>query len=145
MEALTTMEESREQFPHCCSTFHIFLLNVHSDTNFQISITRGRRVWWKYQIGMDWMSPRQFTNHILLGKKSACNAGTPGFILELGSSPGEGNGNPLHYSWPGESMDRGAWQATCSPQGHKESDMTEWLTLPLGKLLKSAVFSFPQV
>ena len=25
---------------------------------------------------------------------------------------GEGNGNPLQYSWPGEFMDRGAWWAT---------------------------------
>ena len=27
-------------------------------------------------------------------------------------SPGEGNGNPLHYSCLENSMDRGAWQAT---------------------------------
>ena len=26
-------------------------------------------------------------------------------------------------------MDREAWQSTHSPQGHKESDMTEWLSL----------------
>ena len=29
-----------------------------------------------------------------------------------GRSPGEGNGNPLQYSSPGNPMDRGAWQAT---------------------------------
>ena len=28
-------------------------------------------------------------------KASACNAGDPGSILGLGSSPGEGNGTPL--------------------------------------------------
>ena len=28
---------------------------------------------------------------------------------------GEGNGNPLQYSCLENSMDRGAWQATCSP------------------------------
>ena len=33
-------------------------------------------------------------------------------IPELGSSLGEGNGNPLQYSCQGNSMDRGAWQAT---------------------------------
>ena len=27
-------------------------------------------------------------------------------------SPGEGNGNPLQYSCPGNPMDRGAWRAT---------------------------------
>ena len=30
----------------------------------------------------------------------------------LGRSPGEGNGNPLQHSWPGNPMDRGTWQAT---------------------------------
>ena len=46
-----------------------------------------------------------------------------GSILGLGRSPGEGNGNSLQYSFLENPMDRGAWQA--SPQGHKESDMTE--------------------
>ena len=32
-------------------------------------------------------------------------------IPGLGSSPGEGNGNPLQYSRLGNPMDRGAWQA----------------------------------
>ena len=31
-------------------------------------------------------------------KASACNVGDPGSIPGLGRSPGEGNGNPLHYS-----------------------------------------------
>ena len=31
-------------------------------------------------------------------KKSACNAGDPGWIPELERSPGEGNGYPLQYS-----------------------------------------------
>ena len=30
----------------------------------------------------------------------------------LGRSPGKGNGNPLQYSWLGNPMDRGTWQAT---------------------------------
>ena len=45
-------------------------------------------------------------------KKSACNAGDLGLIIELGRSPGKRNGNPLQYSGLGNSMDRGAWQAT---------------------------------
>ena len=32
-------------------------------------------------------------------------------IPELVASPGIGNGNPLQYSCPKNSMDRGAWQA----------------------------------
>ena len=46
------------------------------------------------------------------GKESACNAGDSGSIPGSGRSPGEGNGNPLQYSCPENSMDRGAWLAT---------------------------------
>ena len=35
----------------------------------------------------------------LAGKESACNAGDPGLIPGLGSSPEEGIGYPLQYSW----------------------------------------------
>ena len=48
----------------------------------------------------------------LSSKESACNAGDAGLIPELGRFPAEGNGNPLQYSPLGNSMDRGAWQAT---------------------------------
>ena len=44
-------------------------------------------------------------------KEAACNAGEPGSIPGLGKSPGEGNGNPLHYSCLENPMDREAWQA----------------------------------
>ena len=46
------------------------------------------------------------------GKASACNVGDLGSIPGLGSSPGEGNGNPLQYSCLGNPMDRGIWSAT---------------------------------
>ena len=46
-----------------------------------------------------------------------------GLIPESGRSPGEENGNPLQYSFPGNSMDRGAWQATVHGVS-KESDTT---------------------
>ena len=45
-------------------------------------------------------------------KKSACNAGNPGWIPGSGRSPGEGNGYPLQYSCLENTTDRGAWQAT---------------------------------
>ena len=44
--------------------------------------------------------------------ESACNAGDPGPIPGLGTSPGEGNDNPLQYSCLEDPKDRGAWQAT---------------------------------
>ena len=34
-----------------------------------------------------------------------------GLVLELGRSPGEGNGNPHQYSCLEDPMDRGAWWA----------------------------------
>ena len=46
------------------------------------------------------------------GKASACNVGNPGSIPGLGKSPGEGNGNPLQYSWLENFMDGGVWWAT---------------------------------
>ena len=46
------------------------------------------------------------------GKAPACNAGDPGSIPGLGSSPGEGNGNPLQYSCLENPMDGRAWWAT---------------------------------
>ena len=45
------------------------------------------------------------------GKTSAHNMGDPGSIPGLGRSPGEGNGNPLHYPCLEYSMDGGAWWA----------------------------------
>ena len=37
------------------------------------------------------------------GKASACNVGDRVSIPGWGRCPGGGNGNPLQYSWPGES------------------------------------------
>ena len=46
------------------------------------------------------------------GKESACNSGYPGLTPKFGRSPGEGNDNPLQYSYLENPMDRGTWQAT---------------------------------
>ena len=50
--------------------------------------------------------------HSSVSKESACNAGDLGSIPGSGRSPGEGNGNPFHYSCLENPMDRRAWQAT---------------------------------
>ena len=44
-------------------------------------------------------------------KNLPANSGDTGSILELGSSPREGNDNPLQSSYQGNLMDREAWQA----------------------------------
>ena len=44
-------------------------------------------------------------------KESTWNAGDPGLIPGSGRSPGEGNDNPLQYSWLENSTDKGAWEA----------------------------------
>ena len=43
------------------------------------------------------------------GKASAYNPGDLGSIPGSGRSPGEGNGNPLQYSYLKNPMDRGGW------------------------------------
>ena len=45
------------------------------------------------------------------GKDSACVVGDLGLIPGSGRSYGEGNGNPLLYSFLEYSMDRGPWLA----------------------------------
>ena len=57
------------------------------------------------------------------GKESACNAGDPGVIPGSGRPHGEGNKNPLQYSWPKNPIDRGAWWP--GPWDCIESNTTE--------------------
>ena len=52
---------------------------------------------------------------VLVVKNLPANAGDirgAGLIPGPGRSPGEGNGNPLQYSYLENPMDRGAWRAT---------------------------------
>ena len=45
-------------------------------------------------------------------KNLPASAGDAGLIPGLGRYPGEGNGNPLQYSFLGNPTDGGDWQAT---------------------------------
>ena len=44
-------------------------------------------------------------------KNPPANVGDVSSVPGLGRYPGEGNGNPLHYSCLGNPMDRGTWWA----------------------------------
>ena len=46
----------------------------------------------------------------LSGKESTCQCRRRGFDPWVRTIPGEGNGNPLQYSYLGNPTDRGAWQ-----------------------------------
>ena len=63
----------------------------------------------------------------LRSKESACEAEDQGSIPGLGSSSGEGNGNPFSVFLPGEFHGQISL-ASYSPWGRKELDMTEELT-----------------
>ena len=72
----------------------------------------------------------------LVSKESAFSAGDPGSVSGLGRSLGEGNGNPLQYPWPEKSHVQRSLVG-CSSWGHKESGMTERLTLTLSLSLNT--------
>ena len=57
-----------------------------------------------------------------VGGESACSTGDLGSIPGLGSSPGEGNGNPFQFSCLGNPMDRGAGE----PQSMELSRPEYW-------------------
>ena len=48
-----------------------------------------------------------------------------GSIPGLGISPGEGTGNPLQYSCPGNPKDKGVWRSTVHGVVTEESDTTQ--------------------
>ena len=60
-------------------------------------------------------------------KISASNVGDLGTIPGLENSPGGGHGNPLQYSCLENPCGRKSL-AEHSPWGHKELDMTQWLS-----------------
>ena len=63
-----------------------------------------------------------------IGKESACNVGDLDLIPGLERYFGGGHGNPLQYSCL-ENPHRQRSLVSCRPWGHKESDMTEQLSM----------------
>ena len=75
------------------------------------------------------------------GKVSAYNAGDPGSIPGLGSSPGEGNGNPLQYSYMENPMDGGTWQATVHGVTKSQTRLRDFTSPMMQKLSKASVMN----
>ena len=59
------------------------------------------------------------------GKESTCQAGDVGSAPESGTSPGEGNGNPLQYSFLGNPMESGAWKITVDRVSKSQTQLSE--------------------
>ena len=67
-----------------------------------------------------------------MDKDSSCNAGDLGLISGLGRSPEGGNGNTLIFL-PGESMDRGAWQAMVQRVAKSQTQLTKHTQVHWGR------------
>ena len=60
------------------------------------------------------------------GTESTYNVEDWCLIPKSGKSPGEGNGNPLHYSCPKNPMNRGAWRATVHGVAKSRTQLSDW-------------------
>ena len=77
-----------------------------------------------YWSGSPFISPRDLQNPGI----EPGDQGDPGSIPGLGRSPGEGNGNPLQYSCPENSMDIGAWVATVHGVRKSRTGLSDFLS-----------------
>ena len=144
------------------------LYDIHWVCSFVARILKSKPSWECTVLKWSYLLYQAYLIDSSVGKESTCNAGDPGSIPRLGSSPGEGTGYPLQYSWaslvaqtvknPPVMRETWVWSLgwedplevghgnplhyPClenphgqrslrgySPLGHKESDMTEWLSL----------------
>ena len=75
-------------------------------------------------------------------KNLLANAGGAGSIPGSGRSPGVGNGNPLLYSFLGNSMDRGAWRAVVHGVAKSQTPVSEHACYCPGCYLFMVSFNF---
>ena len=71
-------------------------------------------------------------------KVSARNVGDPGSIPGSGRSPGEGNGNPLQYSYLENSMDGGAWWAIVHGVAKSRTRLSDFTSLHFFRSIKAS-------
>ena len=99
--------------------------SIESDTTVQLCSVQ----WTSLRLPR-WLSSKKFACHCmtLVVNNSPAKAGDlrdVDSISGLGRSPGGGTGKPLQYSYLGNSMDRGAWQATV----HRVTKSQTWLSV----------------
>ena len=59
-------------------------------------------------------------------KNPSANAGDMSSIPGSGTSPGEGNGNPLQHPCQEDSMDGGTWQATVHGAAKSRTQLSDF-------------------
>ena len=79
-----------------------------------------------HRVGHDWSDLAAAAAEV---KASACNAGDLDSIPGSGRSPGEGNGNPLHYSCLENPMGRGAWWAIVHGVTKSQTRLSDFTSL----------------
>ena len=89
-------------------------LNTPVNNNGKSAASMGSREkgWWARSKDMFGHFSEEMRIRRYGSKCPPANAGDLGSIPGLGRFPGEGNSNPLQFSWLGNPMDRGAWWAT---------------------------------
>ena len=99
-------EDTAGRQPSIYTTYKLGREPYQSQTGWRSHLKKGEKqmsVVYSVMVGLlKWLS----------GKESTWHAGDVGLIPGSGRCPGEGNGSPLQYSWLGNPMDKGAWQAT---------------------------------
>ena len=88
---------------------------------FQSPHSWPKRSWWSHPCAYTVIYQAPLLPGGLVGKSLETQVLPPGFRR----SPGGGNGSPRQYSCLENLMDRGAWQASYSPWGRKESETAE--------------------
>ena len=85
--------------------------NIHYSQGLRLNLGNGKNMVqkWKSENSKDY---RARDSLVVQTVQSACNAGDLDSISGSERFPGEGNGDPLQYSFLGNPMDRGIWWAT---------------------------------
>ena len=117
---------------HDCDDFEFFW---RSPVSLTISVCTERQLWGEASAAVSWFQVTvcdsgfwgQPTQTYSAGTESTSIAGDPSWIPGSGRSPGGGHGNPLEYSCL-ENPHGQRSLADGSPRGHKELDMTKWLS-----------------